>query len=81
MATSGVPIYKVIAPEGKCKHENTTCNPEVSQRLSLSLSLTYFNIELYYISPSSCKNHFEIETLMGITVEKERGGPVLAVEH
>ncbi|CAK7304598.1 Choline transporter-like protein 5 [Vulpes lagopus] len=28
LATSGVPIYKVIAPEGKCKHENTTCNPE-----------------------------------------------------
>ncbi|XP_005622113.1 choline transporter-like protein 5 isoform X1 [Canis lupus familiaris] len=29
LATSGVPIYKVIAPEGKCKHENTTCNPEI----------------------------------------------------
>ncbi|XP_032494692.1 choline transporter-like protein 5 isoform X2 [Phocoena sinus] len=28
LATSGVPIYKVIAPEGQCKHENKTCNPE-----------------------------------------------------
>ncbi|TKC45197.1 hypothetical protein EI555_003788, partial [Monodon monoceros] len=29
LATSGVPIYKVIAPEGQCKHENKTCNPEI----------------------------------------------------
>ncbi|XP_057166538.1 choline transporter-like protein 5 isoform X7 [Ursus arctos] len=28
LATSGVPVYKVISPEGKCKHENTTCDPE-----------------------------------------------------
>nr|XP_045753355.1 choline transporter-like protein 5 isoform X3 [Mirounga angustirostris] len=28
LATSGVPIYKVISPERTCKHENTTCNPE-----------------------------------------------------
>nr|XP_012421468.1 PREDICTED: choline transporter-like protein 5 [Odobenus rosmarus divergens] len=29
LATSGVPIYKVISPERTCKHENTTCNPEI----------------------------------------------------
>uniref|UniRef100_A0A452R546 Choline transporter-like protein n=1 Tax=Ursus americanus TaxID=9643 RepID=A0A452R546_URSAM len=29
LATSGVPVYKVISPEGKCKHENTTCDPEI----------------------------------------------------
>ncbi|XP_034874146.1 choline transporter-like protein 5 isoform X4 [Mirounga leonina] len=29
LATSGVPIYKVISPERTCKHENTTCNPEM----------------------------------------------------
>jgi hypothetical protein len=35
LATSGVPIYKVIAPEGQCIHENQTCDPEVSKRNSL----------------------------------------------
>ncbi|XP_073935846.1 choline transporter-like protein 5 isoform X2 [Castor canadensis] len=29
LATSGVPIYKVIAPEGQCIHENQTCDPEI----------------------------------------------------
>uniref|UniRef100_A0A8C9KCU0 Choline transporter-like protein n=1 Tax=Panthera tigris altaica TaxID=74533 RepID=A0A8C9KCU0_PANTA len=29
LATSGVPVYKVITPEGQCKHENTTCDPEI----------------------------------------------------
>ncbi|XP_014643844.1 PREDICTED: choline transporter-like protein 5 [Ceratotherium simum simum] len=29
LATSGVPTYKVIAPEGQCEHENKTCNPEI----------------------------------------------------
>uniref|UniRef100_A0A8C3YF87 Choline transporter-like protein n=1 Tax=Catagonus wagneri TaxID=51154 RepID=A0A8C3YF87_9CETA len=28
LATSGVPIYKVITPEGQCIHENKTCDPE-----------------------------------------------------
>nr|XP_044605361.1 choline transporter-like protein 5 isoform X4 [Equus asinus] len=28
LATSGTPIYKVIAPEGQCEHENKTCDPE-----------------------------------------------------
>ncbi|XP_072863303.1 choline transporter-like protein 5 isoform X8 [Chlorocebus sabaeus] len=28
LATSGVPVYKVIAPEGHCIHENQTCDPE-----------------------------------------------------
>ncbi|XP_063114265.1 choline transporter-like protein 5 isoform X2 [Cavia porcellus] len=27
LATSGVPVYKVSAPEGPCVHENETCNP------------------------------------------------------
>uniref|UniRef100_A0A2K6EZ79 Choline transporter-like protein n=1 Tax=Propithecus coquereli TaxID=379532 RepID=A0A2K6EZ79_PROCO len=29
LATSGVPVYKVIAPEGQCIHENETCDPEI----------------------------------------------------
>ncbi|XP_073090240.1 choline transporter-like protein 5 isoform X4 [Manis javanica] len=29
LATSGVPIYKVITPEGQCKYENNTCDPEI----------------------------------------------------
>ncbi|XP_070447943.1 choline transporter-like protein 5 isoform X3 [Equus przewalskii] len=29
LATSGTPIYKVIAPEGQCEHENKTCDPEI----------------------------------------------------
>ncbi|XP_063480130.1 choline transporter-like protein 5 isoform X2 [Symphalangus syndactylus] len=29
LATSGVPVYKVIAPEGRCIHENQTCDPEI----------------------------------------------------
>ncbi|XP_023062940.1 choline transporter-like protein 5 [Piliocolobus tephrosceles] len=29
LATSGVPVYKVIAPEGHCIHENQTCDPEI----------------------------------------------------
>nr|KAF6508113.1 solute carrier family 44 member 5 [Rousettus aegyptiacus] len=28
LATSGVPVYKIIAPGGPCKHENKTCDPE-----------------------------------------------------
>ncbi|XP_006146113.1 choline transporter-like protein 5 isoform X2 [Tupaia chinensis] len=28
LATSGIPIYKIVAPEGNCIHENKTCNPE-----------------------------------------------------
>ncbi|XP_061267544.1 choline transporter-like protein 5 isoform X1 [Bos javanicus] len=27
LATSGAPIYKVIAPQGQCEHENKTCDP------------------------------------------------------
>ncbi|XP_008587894.1 PREDICTED: choline transporter-like protein 5 [Galeopterus variegatus] len=29
LATSGVPVYKVTAPEGHCVHENETCIPEI----------------------------------------------------
>uniref|UniRef100_A0A8C8ZVC7 Choline transporter-like protein n=1 Tax=Prolemur simus TaxID=1328070 RepID=A0A8C8ZVC7_PROSS len=29
LATSGVPIYKVIAPEGQCVYENEICDPEI----------------------------------------------------
>ncbi|XP_012657085.1 choline transporter-like protein 5 [Otolemur garnettii] len=29
LATSGIPVYKVIDPEGHCEHENETCNPEI----------------------------------------------------
>ncbi|XP_069863404.1 choline transporter-like protein 5 isoform X2 [Dipodomys merriami] len=29
LATSGVPVYKVVVPEGKCVHENETCDPEI----------------------------------------------------
>ncbi|KAK2491362.1 hypothetical protein MC885_012854 [Smutsia gigantea] len=32
LATSGVPIYKVITPEGQCKYENNTCDPESDER-------------------------------------------------
>ncbi|XP_060056996.1 choline transporter-like protein 5 [Erinaceus europaeus] len=28
LATSGTPVYKVITADGKCKHENSTCDPE-----------------------------------------------------
>ncbi|XP_023574107.1 choline transporter-like protein 5 isoform X2 [Octodon degus] len=29
LATSGVPVYKVSAPEGQCTHENETCDPMI----------------------------------------------------
>ncbi|XP_040843183.1 choline transporter-like protein 5 [Ochotona curzoniae] len=29
LATSGIPIYKVVIPQGQCVHENKTCDPEV----------------------------------------------------
>ncbi|XP_010603447.1 choline transporter-like protein 5 isoform X3 [Fukomys damarensis] len=29
LATSGVPVYKVSAPEGQCIHENETCDPRI----------------------------------------------------
>nr|KAF6445156.1 solute carrier family 44 member 5 [Molossus molossus] len=29
LATSGVPIYKIVTPAGKCKYENKTCDPEI----------------------------------------------------
>ncbi|XP_017658830.1 choline transporter-like protein 5 [Nannospalax galili] len=28
LATSGVPVFKVIAPEGQCAYEDETCDPE-----------------------------------------------------
>ncbi|XP_013851693.1 choline transporter-like protein 5 isoform X4 [Sus scrofa] len=28
LATSGVPVYKVITPKGQCIHENKTCDPQ-----------------------------------------------------
>ncbi|XP_060248444.1 choline transporter-like protein 5 isoform X3 [Meriones unguiculatus] len=35
LATSGVPTYKVMAPEGQCMHENETCDPEVFPRTNI----------------------------------------------
>lgn len=35
MATSGVPIFKVMVPEGKCIYEDETCDPDVSKRILL----------------------------------------------
>ncbi|XP_054996377.1 choline transporter-like protein 5 isoform X2 [Sorex araneus] len=29
LATAGIPIYKVVSPDGLCKYENNTCSPEV----------------------------------------------------
>ncbi|XP_051021834.1 choline transporter-like protein 5 [Acomys russatus] len=29
LATSGVPIFKVMVPEGECIHEDETCDPEI----------------------------------------------------
>ncbi|XP_058514149.1 choline transporter-like protein 5 isoform X7 [Ochotona princeps] len=29
LATSGIPIYKVVIPQGQCIHENKTCDPEI----------------------------------------------------
>ncbi|XP_039694396.1 choline transporter-like protein 5 [Pteropus medius] len=36
LATSGVPIYKIIAPDGQCKHENKTCDPEIFNTTEIS---------------------------------------------
>ncbi|XP_032971848.1 choline transporter-like protein 5 isoform X1 [Rhinolophus ferrumequinum] len=36
LATSGVPIYKIIAPAGQCKHENKTCDPEIFNTTEIS---------------------------------------------
>ncbi|XP_029801673.1 choline transporter-like protein 5 [Suricata suricatta] len=36
LATSGVPVYKVITPEGQCKHENTTCDPEIFNKTEIA---------------------------------------------
>lgn len=76
MATSGTPIYRVITPEGKCKYENRTCDPDVSKRNSLFFN---FHTDHYYISPSSCRSHPEIETLYserGHSGEGESGSGV-----
>ncbi|XP_055470286.1 choline transporter-like protein 5 [Psammomys obesus] len=35
LATSGVPTYKVMVPEGQCMHENETCDPEVFPRTNI----------------------------------------------
>ncbi|XP_053448494.1 choline transporter-like protein 5 isoform X2 [Nycticebus coucang] len=29
LATSGIPVYKVVDPEGHCQHENETCDPDI----------------------------------------------------
>ncbi|XP_036899749.1 choline transporter-like protein 5 [Sturnira hondurensis] len=36
LATSGLPIYKVVTPDGQCKHENRTCNPEIFNTTEIS---------------------------------------------
>ncbi|EPQ11280.1 Choline transporter-like protein 5 [Myotis brandtii] len=36
LATSGTPIYKVITPEGKCKYENRTCDPDIFNTTEMS---------------------------------------------
>ncbi|XP_062047544.1 choline transporter-like protein 5 isoform X5 [Lepus europaeus] len=28
LATSGIPVYRVVTPQGQCIHENKTCDPE-----------------------------------------------------
>ncbi|XP_045691566.1 choline transporter-like protein 5 [Phyllostomus hastatus] len=36
LATSGVPIYKIVTPGGQCKHENRTCNPAIFNTTGIS---------------------------------------------
>nr|KAF6383683.1 solute carrier family 44 member 5 [Pipistrellus kuhlii] len=36
LATSGTPIYKVITPNGQCKYDNRTCDPEIFNTSEIS---------------------------------------------
>ncbi|XP_016072286.1 PREDICTED: choline transporter-like protein 5 isoform X2 [Miniopterus natalensis] len=36
LATSGVPVYKVVNQDGQCKYENKTCDPEVFNGTEIS---------------------------------------------
>ncbi|XP_066121067.1 choline transporter-like protein 5 isoform X1 [Saccopteryx bilineata] len=36
LASSGIPIYKIITPDGQCKHENKTCDPAIFNTTEIS---------------------------------------------
>nr|XP_034356740.1 choline transporter-like protein 5 [Arvicanthis niloticus] len=35
LATSGVPVFKVMVPEGECIHEDETCDPEIFPKTNI----------------------------------------------